>query len=217
MSDVDSFIQEVTEEVRQDRMFRLWKKYAPYVIAGLVLVIAATAGWSWYRQHQREKARELGGLFLESDIHSVEQQEKLLAEVHGPAVIVARLRVAAAKALSGDTAGAATLYRKIGEDPGVDPVYAGFARLQWVRLSLGNMGADEALAALQPLIGEGKPYRLLALELRAGVKLNSGDVAGAHEDLKAILADPEATRDLRQRAQAMLLSSGGELTTAKGK
>jgi hypothetical protein len=34
VSETDSFIQEVTEEVRHDRMFRLWKKYGPYAVAG---------------------------------------------------------------------------------------------------------------------------------------------------------------------------------------
>jgi hypothetical protein len=34
LSESDSFIQEVSEEVRQDRMFALWKKWGPYVLAG---------------------------------------------------------------------------------------------------------------------------------------------------------------------------------------
>ena len=36
MSDTDSFIQEVTEEVRQDRMFALWKKWAAYHVRSRV-------------------------------------------------------------------------------------------------------------------------------------------------------------------------------------
>ena len=216
MSDADSFIQEVTEEVRQDRMFRLWKKYAPFVIGALLLVIAGTAGWSWYKQWQIEKARELGGRFLATDIASVEAQEKLAAEVEGPARLVARLRLAAAKALAGDAAGAAALYREIAAEPGLEPLYADFARLQAVRVAAGSLAAEEAIAELEPLVAEGRPYRLLALELRAAVKLNSGDVEGAHEDLRAVLNDPGATRTLRERARAMLLASGGELSVEGG-
>lgn len=216
MSDADSFIQEVTEEVRQDRMFRLWKKYAPYVIGALLLVIAGTAAWSWYKHWQLEKARELGGRFLATDVASLEAQEKLAAEVEGPAKVIARLRVATAKALAGDAAGAAALYREIAAEPGLEPLYADFARLQAVRAGLGEMSADEALAELEPLVAEGRPYRLLALELRAAIKLNNGDVEGAHADLRAILADPAATRGLRERARAMLLASGGEVSAEGG-
>jgi hypothetical protein len=52
---------------------------------------------------------------------------------------------------------------------------------------------------------------LLALELRALVRLNSGDIRAAHADLNAIVLDPQATRETSERAVALLLSSGGEL------
>ena len=58
---------------------------------------------------------------------------------------------------------------------------------------------------------EGAPYRLMALELRAAIRLNSGDIEAAHADLNAIIADPQATRGSSGRAVALLLSSGGEL------
>ena len=43
MSETDSFIQEVTEEVRQDQMLRYWKKYGAYVIGGVALIVAGAA------------------------------------------------------------------------------------------------------------------------------------------------------------------------------
>ena len=43
MSESDSFIQEVTEEVRQDRMFALWKKWGPYVLAAIVIAVGGAA------------------------------------------------------------------------------------------------------------------------------------------------------------------------------
>ncbi|PKP62151.1 MAG: hypothetical protein CVT86_08330, partial [Alphaproteobacteria bacterium HGW-Alphaproteobacteria-8] len=57
MSDSDSFIQEVSEEVRRDRMFRLWKRYAPLVLAAIVLVIGATALSAWL-DHRRDRAAQ---------------------------------------------------------------------------------------------------------------------------------------------------------------
>ena len=41
MSTPDSFIEEVTEEVRRDRLFRLFRKYG---WIGIVLVVAVVAG-----------------------------------------------------------------------------------------------------------------------------------------------------------------------------
>ena len=60
MSDTDSFIEEVSEEVRRDRLFSLFRKYA-WVAVLLVVLIVGGAAWNEYRKltEQREAA-ELG-------------------------------------------------------------------------------------------------------------------------------------------------------------
>jgi hypothetical protein len=211
VSETDSFIQEVTEEVRQDRMFRLWKKYGPYGIGAIVAIVAVSAGLNWMKHREIQLARETGGAFLASDIGSVEDQEVLIGSVDGPAEVLARLRLAAAKAEAGDVAGSAELYRDIAGEAGLDPIYADLARLQSVRVNVAAMDPAEATAELDKLTGEGAPYRLLALELRAMVLLNSGDAEGAHADLNTIIGNPLATRESSERAVALLLSSGGDL------
>jgi hypothetical protein len=214
VSETDSFIQEVTDEVRQDRMFRLWKRYGPYAVAGVVGVVAISAGLSWMKHREVQKARETGGAFLAADIASVEDQETLIGSVDGPAEVIARLRLAAAKATAGDVQAAAVLYREVAGEAGLDPAYADLARLQAVRVGAAAMDPAEAIGELEPLTAEGAPYRLLALELRAILRLNSGDVEAAHADLSAIMLDPQATRASSERAVALLLSSGGELPVA---
>ena len=213
MSETDSFIQEVTDEVRHDRMFRLWKKYGTYAVAGIVAVVAVSAGLNWMKHREVQKARETGGAFLAADIGSVADQEALIGSVDGPAAVVARLRLAAAKAEAGDGQAAAALYREVAGEAGLDPAYSDLARLQAVRVGAAAMDPAEAVAELDPLTVEGAPYRLLALELRAAIRLNSGDIEAAHADLNAIIADPQATRGSSGRAVALLLSSGGELPT----
>lgn len=217
MSDSDSFIREVSEEVRRDRMFRLWKKYGPWAISAIVLVIAGAAGLTWWQHRQEEAARVLGGAFLDSEIAAIEAQEELLARVEGaPAEVLARLRLAAAHAESDRAEDAAALYWEVASTPGLAPLYADFARLQAVRLRLETMAPSEAVAELEPLVAEGAPYRLLALELRAVARLNANETEAAHADLNAILESDAATRDLMERAAALLVSSGGELPARLG-
>jgi hypothetical protein len=214
LSETDSFIQEVTEEVRQDRMFRLWKKYGPYGVAAIVAVVAVSAGLSWMKQREIQQARVTGGAFLATDIMSVEDQEILIDSIEGPATMIARLRLAAAMAETGEIDAAAALYREVADEAGADLAYGDLARLQAVRISAASMDAAQAVAELEPLTVEGAPYRVLALELRAVVRLNAGDTDAAHADLNAILADPAATRASVERALALLLSSGGEVQAA---
>ena len=45
---VSEIFREVDEEVRQDQYLGLWKKYAPYAIAGVAAIVVLTAsfmGW----------------------------------------------------------------------------------------------------------------------------------------------------------------------------
>jgi hypothetical protein len=121
------------------------------------------------------------------------------------------MRLAAAKAQAGEAEAAAELYRKAASVPGLDRAYSDLAKLQVVRVSVATMDPGEAVAALEPLAADGAPYRLLALELRAAIRLNAGETEAAHDDLRAIVDDPAVTRELLQRASVMLLSSGGEM------
>ena len=55
MSDTDSFIDEVTEEVRRDRLFGLMKRYG-WIAALAVLLIVGGAAWNEWRKAQDRAA-----------------------------------------------------------------------------------------------------------------------------------------------------------------
>ena len=64
MADSDSFVQEVTEEVRRDAMYAAWKKYGPFLVGAIALVIIGTAAQSWWVNSQKDAMREAGGAFI---------------------------------------------------------------------------------------------------------------------------------------------------------
>ncbi len=64
MSDTDSFIDEVTEEVRRDRLFALMRRYG-WIAVLLVVLIVGAAAWNEYRKGQaRASAEALGDALL---------------------------------------------------------------------------------------------------------------------------------------------------------
>jgi hypothetical protein len=209
LSESDSFIHEVTEEVRQDRMFALWKKWGPYVLAALVLIVGAAALWSWNNARERNEAEARGAALLAPDA----DPQTLIDSLEPPARIVAEFAAAAELGRSGDPAEAARSYRGIAARGDIAEHYRQLALLQAVRLEAAQPGSEAdpsaALAELAPLI-EDSPYALLARELAAALHLEAGDREAAHAELQAILADPLATSSLRLRAQEMLTASGGE-------
>jgi hypothetical protein len=54
MADTDNLIREVNEEIRRERLLRMWEQYGTYIIAVAVLIVAAAAGyryWDYSRTH----------------------------------------------------------------------------------------------------------------------------------------------------------------------
>jgi hypothetical protein len=208
VSETDSFIQEVSEEVRQDRMFALWKKWGPYVLAAVVVVVGASALWSWNRAQEREAAEARGAALLAADADSLDAQAELIEQIEPPARVVAEFAAAAELGRSGKMAEAAQRYRELAVRDGLAEHYRELALLQAVRLEAAETDAATALAELRPLI-DGSPYAPLARELAATLHLKAGDREAAHAELQAVLADPRATANLRLRAREMLTASGG--------
>lgn len=210
MSETDSFIQEVNEEVRQAQMLALWKKWGPLVIGGIALIVAAAAYWSWSQAQERAAAEALGGTFIAADPEVVDDQVALPGKIDGPARVLAELAAAGAEARDGQKDAAAARYRALADATETDVEYADLAILQWARL----VGGSEAIAALEPLMAEDRPYRVLALELRGTLHMAAGDAAAAHADWRAVMEDPMATQGARQRAAASLAATGGEIPGA---
>ena len=47
----DTLLREVDEELRRDRMRKLWRQFAPYIFgaaAAVILLVAGYEGWRWY-------------------------------------------------------------------------------------------------------------------------------------------------------------------------
>ena len=60
MSDIFS---EVDEEVRRERLQKLWNQYGYYFIAACVLLVVAVGGWRTYEWYEAKKAAEAGSAF----------------------------------------------------------------------------------------------------------------------------------------------------------
>ena len=174
MSDSDSFIREVTEEVRQDRMLRYWKRYGPWVIGAIVLVSPPRppgTGSSSVRPSRR--ASGAGSSSPPSPATWPPPPRSSSASTARPGS--SRLRHAGALARDGQTE-AAIAEPTAASRPmeAADPLYTDLAELASARLAAPQMAPQAAIERLAPLTAEGAPYRLLALELRAVLRLNAG-------------------------------------------
>lgn len=206
MSDTDSFIREVTEEVERDRMNRQLKKWGPLVGVALLLLVGAAAAWQWKQDQDRAAQEAVGMLLLSADPEAAASEAGTLPE---GAALLSRFRLAEAHVQREGFAEAIALYEDIAATQAVSAAYTDLAALRALRLRALSDPSDDVIAGLDPLALPGKPYRLLAMELRAVLLLNSGQSDSAHAEMNAILDDPERTGNLQARVEQLLVASGG--------
>lgn len=216
MANQDSFIDEVTDEVRRDRLFALMRRYG-WIAVLLVVVVVGGASWNEWRKAQARAAAEAKGDALIAALQADGAEARLTAlegvtpgdDPAGRAVL--RLLQAAAATEAGDAEAAAEAFEAVINDPATPPLYRDIAVLKRVMTADETLGPDERIARLRPIEAPGNPLRLLAVEQRAFAEVEKGDRQAALGSLQSILADAEATEDLRNRARQLIVALGGSL------
>ncbi len=214
MSESDSFIDEVSEELRRDRLFKTFKKYG-WVFALLVIaIVGGTAYNEWRKSSDETAARLSGDLLLAANAAGDASALDTLVSGDAPLAVLAQFERANLLLDAGDTAGALEALRAVTADLTAPVIYTDLAWLKIIMLDGANMPASERNSAYDRLMAEGAPYRLLAQEQRAMQYVRDGDTEAAKAELAAILVDPNITPGLRSRAQQLMVALGGD--TANG-
>ena len=221
MSDTDSFIEEVTEEVRRDRLFGLFRKYGWIGIAAVLLIVGGTAWNEWTKAQERAKAQAAGDAIvaaLEAD--APEARIAALADVKdgdftpGAKAMVALLK-ASEQTAQGDQAAAQQALDAIASDGALPEIYRQIAALKSASMA-GDLSADERRQRLQAMAAPGQALRMLATEQLALIDIETGAGDAAVERLQALVLDAEATPGLRQRATQLIIALGAEPETLAG-
>lgn len=213
MSDTDSFIDEVTEEVRKDRLFGLMRRYG-WIAILLVLLLVGGAAFREYRlASQRAQAQATGDAILTAlRAEDAGTRVAQLAEIpaDGDAGALIAMLIAADDGAAGEEGLARAQLEQIAADPDVSPRLSHLAALKLAMSAGADMSPEERMIALSPLVAPGAPYRLLAEEQMALVEVAQGNKDAAIERLRLIAGDVEVSAGLRQRAQDMIVALGGQ-------
>jgi hypothetical protein len=214
VSESDSFINEVTEEVRRDRLFRLFRRYGWIAAVLVVLVVGGASVNEWRKAQAISQAQALGdSLFAALESGKPQSRAAAVQGVTAEAEAAAlRDFMAASETASFDAAAAAALLEQIAAMPDIRQVYRDLAVLRLTMLQDFAMFSDEKLTRLEPLTAPGAPLRLSALEQIAYVHAERNEPDLAVPVLRRIQQDAEASTDQRQRATDMIVALGGDAT-----
>jgi len=208
----DLLFREVEEDMRRDRYALLWKKYGTLVMVAAVVIVGATAGAVWWRDHQRGIREKDGDRYAAAALlaqggktdEALQAFTALAQDGTSGYRTLARLQEAALLAKKGDVKGAVAVYDALAADSATEKSFRDLATLLGAMASLDSGDPAALTQRLQPLTAEDNPWRYSALELTALLAERAGNTKAARDIYTRLADDAEAPGGIRVRARQML-------------
>lgn len=213
MSNNESFIEEVTDELRSDQLWAAMRKYG-WIAALAIIVIVGGASYNEYRKAQLAAAAQAKGDAILDALNQDDDAAVLeglkAAQDTG---LATQFLLADELASQDDGAGAVAVYEEIATTEGVEAVYRDLASFKALLLQGTDTAVEQRQLGFEALAQPGGAYRLLASEQLALIALEKGDRDGALAQLQLLLDDTEVTQGLRRRVTQAIVALGGTVQT----
>ena len=210
---------EVDEEVRRERLQKLWDRYSIYIIALAVLIVAAIGGWRGYEYWQAKQAAAAGAAFdsalslSEAGKHAEAEAAfaKVAAEAPAGYRTLARLRAAAELAQT-KRPDAVKAYDEIAADTSLGTTLQDLAAVRASMLMVDSAPLSDMRRRLDPVAEPGHTFRHSARELLALSAWRNHDFTAARRYIDMIASDGETPPGTRARADVLsaLIAAGGK-------
>lgn len=212
MSNPDSFIEEVTEEVRRDRLFGLFRKYGWIGIVAVIGIVGGAAWNEWSKSRSAARAEAFGDAMIDAlDTGTPEERRAALTAIPADGTQAALLQLVLASDSDGSREENLAALDLVAADATLSSAYRDLAVLRRVLLAGADMALADRQAALQGIAVAGRPYRTLAEEQLAYLLVEDGKTDEAIAEMILLMQDQAASDGLRARLTQMIKVLGGSL------
>ena len=212
MSDTDSFIEEVSEEVRRDRMFDLFRRYGWIAVAAVLLLVGGAAWNEWSRSQQQTQAEALGDAVVAAlQLEDAAQRAAALQDIQSQTADgQAMVQLLSAAELTADNraSDALTQLAAVRDNDEVQSIYRQIAAFKFLVIPNSSSSVEDRQSGLEALISSGSALRVLAEEQLALLDIELGNEADAVARLQRLLEDSEITPGVRRRVTQLITSLG---------
>jgi hypothetical protein len=209
---VSDIFQEVEEDIRRERYEKLWKKYGPYVIGGVVALLLGMVGWQQWKAYQEREREKHAAAYFEAALLLEEGNDaaaaEAFAELAGSAGsgyrAVARLRQAEALLQQGQPEQALAVYDALAADSGVNRMMRDLAALKGALLVADSTTPAAMRERLKGALRPDSPWRHVAQELVAYSLYRTGDLEAARSEYQSLVNEFAAPSHIRARGREMV-------------
>ena len=201
MVESESFIKEVSEEVKRDKLFKALKKFKWPLFASIILLVGTVGGYEYYKFHKKTKAQE-NGEFLVSAIENLNNSgETVSSEIENKFLaILIKLHEAKYFEEKGDIKSAKTAYNHVIDKHGSNRFFNDYSKFQLYLMDPAESLRDtNKIEVLDQLSAPDSPMKLLALEQKLYLYVKANDLENIKLLSKAILSDQAITPEQMNR------------------
>lgn len=199
---MSDFLRELEEDIREEKIFILWRKYGNYIIGVALAIVIGTTGYTLWK-HWKKQAQLQGHLSFSQAVNLAKQGKKdeavkafqVISKEGGGYGKLAQLYEASL------LSNPAALYDQVAKENRSDPA---LGNLPKVLMAFHDVSSAEALKSIEPLSGPNNAWAPLSLEILAFADLKQGEPMKAAEKYIRILKERYANANEKTRASLML-------------
>ncbi len=206
MSDI---LRQVDEELRQDRLITLWKKYRIYIVGMLILIIGGVFGYQINKSvNQSYYEKTVEKYIAIAGIKNLNESIKNLSEIEGDNQLfissIAKIKAANLLMENGNTEESMNKLKEIINDDNSDKLVADIATYFYLMSNLNEINKDEINIYITSERENNSSLKYLFKEAIAIKNLLSGNIDLSKEYFNDLSNDTNAPREIAIRASKFL-------------
>ncbi len=216
MSTQDSFVDEVTDAVRSDRLYAAFRKYGWIGIVVVLLVVGGAGYNEWQKAQTAARAERFGdALMAAAEKTAPAERSAALAAVPADGDQTALLALLQATDPTTDKAAALAALDALAADTARPQIYRDLAVIKRVAIAGKEQPLADRRTALATVDVAGRAMRVLAEEQLAYLLLEEGKKDESLAAMITLVQDQESPAGLRKRLSAAITALGGTVPELK--
>ncbi len=216
MSTPDSFVDEVTDAVRSDRLYAAFRKYGWIGIVAVLLIVGGAGYNEWQKAQTAARAERFGDALMAAAAKTdPAERSAALAAVPADGDQTALLALLQASDPTADKDAALASLDALAADAARPQIYRDLALIKRVAIAGAQQPIADRRTLLTTVVVPGRAMRVLAEEQLAYLLLEEGKKDKALAAMLTLVQDQEAPAGLRKRLSAAITALGGTVPEVK--